>query len=89
MVFDYGRGGPVGGTIEEVRHKEIFKIRTLIDIFQLKTDCVYSDVLFSVRVLSSALYVDLVADFVTTEGQATIPGLQKQTEAKLTGMVPR
>ena len=58
-------------------------------IFQLKTDFVYSDVLFSVRIMSSASHFDLVADFVATEGQTTILGLQKQTEAKLTGMVPR
>ena len=34
-------------------------------------------------------YVDLVVGFVPAEGQTTILGLQKQTEAKLTGMVPR
>ena len=61
----------------------------MTDIFQVKTDCVYSNVQFSVRVLSSASHFYLVADFVTDEGQTTILGLQKQTEAKLTGMVPR
>ena len=40
----------------------------MTDIFQLKTDCVYSNAQFSVHTLSIASYVDLVADFVTAEG---------------------